>query len=251
MNDVAIVAAAQFNPELLNVQKNLAVATELAFEAAAKGARVIVLPELCTSGFALRSPREAMECAQERDGYQTEAFIPIANRYNCYIVFGYPELYEGKLYNSAAIVGPSGLAGNSQKSNLWGNDNIWAQPSEALHALVVTPVGRLGALVCRDAMNHYRESYAFYKPGQKFYSKGSVDMIALLTNWGGAYGYPDSAWVELVEDTRANVIVSNRVGTERDLKYKGGSCCIDRERRIYTHGSSFTEAAIVGGMIII
>jgi predicted amidohydrolase len=107
MNDVAIVAAVQFNPELLNVQKNLAVATELAFEAAAKGARVIVLPELCTSGFALRSPREAMECAQERDGYQTEAFIPIANRYNCYIVFGYPELYEGKLYNSAAIVGPS------------------------------------------------------------------------------------------------------------------------------------------------
>jgi predicted amidohydrolase len=100
-------------------------------------------------------------------------------------------------------------------------------------------------------MNHYRESYAFYKPGQKFYSKGSVDMIALLTNWGGAYGYPDSAWVELVEDTRANVIVSNRVGTERDLKYKGGSAIIDRERRIYTHGSSFTEAAIVGGMIII
>lgn len=248
-SETSIVAAVQFAPKLLDVQHNLATAQQLAFEAAAKGARIIVLPELCTSGYALGGEREALDCAQERDGYQTEAFVPIARRFNCHIIFGYPELRDGKLYNSAAVVGPGGLTENSQKHNLWGTDNLWAQPSEAVHPVIVTPAGRIGVLICRDASNKYRESYQFYKSDQKFYPRGSVDTIALLTNWGPAYGYPDSAWVELVEDTRANLIVSNRVGKERDLNWKGGSCIITRDRRVWTNGSSFTEAAVVGGII--
>ena len=245
------MAAVQFEPKLLDVQQNIATAQQLAFEAAAKGARIVVLPELCTSGYVFENAREALDCAQERDGYQTEAFIPIARRFNCHIVFGYPELRDGKLYNSAAVVGPGGLSGNFQKRNLYGADFMWAQPSEQQSSTVLTAAGRLGVLICRDAMNQYRESYQFYKPGQKFYNRGDVDAIALLTNWGSHYGYPDASWVELVESTRANVIVSNRVGEERDMSYKGGACVIDRERRIWTNGSNFTHEAVVGGIIMI
>lgn len=249
--NTAIVAAIQFAPKLLDVHKNLATALQLSFEAAAKGARVVVLPELCIGGYVLREAREAMEVAQDREGYQTEAFRAITQRFNCHVVFGYVELLEGKLYNSAAIVGPCGLEANAQKHNLWGSDNMWAQPSEALAPVIITPIGRLGVLICRDAMNNYRESYQFHKSDQRFYRRGSVDTIALLTNWGGDYGYPDSSWVELVEDTRANLIVSNRVGQERDLKFKGGSCCIDRNRHIWTNGSNFTETAVVGGVVAV
>lgn len=246
-----IVAAVQFEPKILDVNRNLTVARQLTFEAAAKGARVIVLPELCTSGYVFKNAREAVECAQEKDGYQTAAFLPITRRFNCHVVFGYPEICEGKLYNSAAVVGPFGLVGNCQKHNLWGADNLWAQPSEQMHPVIMTSVGRLGVLICRDSSNKFRESYRFYKPGQKFYSRGSVDTIALLTNWGADYGYPDSSWVELTEETGANVIVSNRVGKERDLEFKGGSCVIDRNRRIWTNGSSFTESAVVGGAVLL
>jgi predicted amidohydrolase len=249
VSNTTIVAAVQFEPKLLEVNKNLATALQLSFEAAAKGAQVVVLPELCIGGYVLRSPSEAMEVAQDRHGYQTEAFTAISSRFGCRIVFGYTELYEGKLYNSAAVVGPNGLEANAQKHNLWGSDNLWAQPSEAPNPVVITPWGRLGVLICRDAMNKYRSTYQF-ENGQKFYNRGSVDAIALLTNWGGDYGYPDSSWVELVEDTRANLIVSNRVGKERDMKFKGGSCIIDRDRRIWTNGSSFNEAAVVGGILV-
>ena len=62
--------------------------------------------------------------------------------------------------------------------------------------------------------------------------------------------FPLSTRVELVEETRANLIVSNRVGIERDMKFKGGSCIIDRDRRIWTNGSNFTEAAVVGGIVV-
>jgi predicted amidohydrolase len=226
-------------------------AQQMAFEAAAKGARVIVLPETCMSGFVLESTREAADVCQPSTGYQTQGFLDIAKRFNCHIVFGYVELNEGKLYNSAAVVGPCGLEANTQKHNLWGSDNLWAQPSECLNPSIITPAGRLGILICRDATNRYRESYRHHRPGQRFYKCGSIDTIALLTNWGGGYGYPDAAWVELVEETRANVIVSNRVGDERDLSFKGGSCVIDRERRVWTNGSNFNESAVVGGVVII
>ena len=246
-----IVAAVQYQPVLLAVRANMVTAQQLTFEAAAKGARVVVLPETCMSGFVIESPREACDVAQERGGYQTQGFIDICQRFNCHVVFGYVELCDGKLYNSAAVVGPCGLEANTQKHNLWGSDNLWAQPSEALNPIVFTEAGRLGVLICRDATNRYRESYRHYQPGHRFYRRGSVDTIALLTNWGGGYGYPDSAWVELVEDTRANVIVSNRVGQERDLDFKGGSCVIDRDRRVWTNGSNFHESAVVGGVVLV
>lgn len=246
-----VVAAVQFQPKLLDVFANIKTAQQLAFEAAAKGAVVVVLPELCISGYVLENKREAADCAQTKDGYQTAAFVDIARRFNTHIVFGYVETAHGRLYNSAAVVGPDGLVENCQKHNLWGSDNLWAESSESIHPVITTRAGRLGVLICRDVMNNYRNTYKFYKAENRFYRKGSVDTLALLSNWGSDYGYPDSTWVELAEETSANVIVSNRVGKERDLKFKGGSCVVDRNKNVWTHGSSFTEAAVVGGCVIL
>lgn len=247
----SIVAAIQYKPKHLDVYANLKTAQQMAFEAASKGATVVVLPELCISGYVLNNLREAADCAQEKGGYQTKAFLPIAKRFNTHIVFGYVEHDNGKLYNSAAVVGPLGLVGNCQKHNLWGSDNLWAESAESMHPVVSTRAGRLGVLICRDVLNNYRDTYKFHKPDHRFYKNGSVDTIALLTNWGSDYGYPDSSWVELGEETGSNVIVSNRVGMERDLDFKGGSCVIDRNRKIWTNGSSFTHEAVVGGAVLL
>ena len=249
--ETPIVAAIQFRPDILDVERNLRIAQQMVFEAGGKGASLIVLPELCISGYVLESKHEASLCAQTKDGYQTESFIPLAKRFNAHIVFGYVELSEGKLYNSAAIIGPQGLVANCRKHNRWGSDNIWASASEDLHPVVITRAGRTGVLICRDVMNNYRDTYKFYKPNSRFYKNGSVDTIALLSNWGSDYGYPDSTWVELAEETGANVVVSNRIGKERDLKFKGGSAVIDKNGKIWTNGSSFTEPAIVGGCVVL
>lgn len=251
MEQKQIVAAVQFEPKLLDVHHNLDIAQQLAFEAAGKGAAVVVLPELCTSGYVLRSPHEASTCAQTATGYQTEAFIPIAKKFNTHIVFGFVELKEGNLYNSAAIVGPQGLVGTCQKHNLWGSDFMWATPAENLTPVIVSRAGRLGVLICRDVLNNYRDSYKFFQENNRYYKKGSVDTIALLTNWGDDYGYPDSSWVELAEETGANIVVSNRVGKERDMNYKGGSCVIDRKLKVWTHGSNFISEAVVGGYVLL
>lgn len=247
--NTTVVAAIQYRPKLHDPIRNVAVAQQLAFEAANKGARVVVLPELCMSGNKIMSVGEATDSAQSRDGYQTSAMHVVSQKTGTIIVFGYIELRGGLFYNSAAVVGPAGLLANAQKHNLTGTDNMWAQPSIAEHPVVLTPAGMLGVLICRDVMNTDRRSRRG-STDALYYSRGSVDTIALLTNWGGPeYAYPDSAWVDLSEEVNANVIVSNRVGKEGDLTFKGGSCIITKTREIYTHGSSFTHAAIVGGTI--
>lgn len=247
-NDI-IVAAIQFAPKLGDVWKNVAIAKQLSFEAAAKGAAVIVLPELCVSGNGFLEPNEAMNCAQEKDGPYTKELIEIAQRFNCHIVFGYIEMEQHKLYNSAAVVGPRGLEANVRKHNLFGTDNIWAQPSTDNFPIVMTRAGRLGVLICRDIMNKFRESYSFYNANHQFYKKGSVDTIALLTNWAHEFSFPDASWIDLSEQLQANVIVSNRIGTERHLQFKGGSAVISKERKIWSNGSSFDSDAVVGGIV--
>lgn len=244
-----VVAAVQFEPRAMHVDDNLALARQLTFEAAAKGARIIVLPELCTSGYDLKGPRDAAECSQTREGYQTQAFVPLTQRYNCHVVFGYVELSEGKLYNSAAIVGPAGLVGNVQKHNRWGTDFMWASPSEAISPVIVTYEGRLGALICSDVKNNYRESYAHVNKEHRYYPRGSVDIVALLTNWSGETGFPHPDWVGLAESVRTNVIVANRVGSEGGLSFRGGSCTVDRSLKVWTNGTNFRDTAVVGGIV--
>jgi len=244
-----IVSAVQYKPSLLDVRENITTALRLVHEAAVKGARVIVLPELSMSGFAINNPREAFDVCQDRHGFQTQAFLPITQAFNCHVVLGYIELLDSNLYNSAVTIGPAGVVANAQKHNLHGCDHNWATPSEMMPTLAITEAGRLGVLICRDACNNYRESYKFYRPEYKFYQKGSVDSICLATNWGSGFSYPESAWIELSEATNTNVIVSNRIGKERDLVFKGGSCIISRSGRIWTYGSSFTDECVVGGII--
>jgi predicted amidohydrolase len=243
-----IVAAVQFSPILLDVATNLKTALRLTFEAAVKGAAVVVLPELSLTGHTLTSPEEACSVAQTSDGPFSMEFAKIARNYNCHIVFGYVELNDGFLFNSAAVVGPFGLDANAQKHNLHGSDFLWARHSTCKVPNVLTRAGRLGVLVCKDASNRYRES-AGMEPDHRFYRRGDVDVIALPTNWGTEFSYPDATWMSLAESTSASVIVSNRGGQERDIKFQGGSCVISRDLQVSTHGSSFFGEAVVGGLV--
>jgi len=248
MPSLSIVAACQFAPKLFEVDNNVAVAQQMTFEAFAKGARVVVLPECCTSGYSFQNEQEAAKCAQSRDGWQTQSFVQLCKSFNSHVVFGYVELHEGKLYNSAAIVGPKGLEGNSQKHNRFGSDALWATPSEAMFPIVLSAAGRLGCVICKDVRNNYRDSYVHYDPDHKFYRKGDVDTIALPVNWAQNFSFPGDAWLDLQESTAANVIVANRFGKERDTKFKGGSCVISRDGTVYTNGNEFDAPCIVGGV---
>jgi len=240
-------AAIQFTPKNDVLEENLAVAQQLAFEALAKGARVVVLPELCISGKNLNSEREAAVFAQEVDGYQSLMFTELARRYNAYIAFGYVELSEAVLYNSIVLIGPSGPMANYRKKTLDGSDFLWATKGDVDPPILYTNYGRIGMLLGDDVSNKIVVRSSLMKTTKELYAYGSVDIMCCATSvLGDNTTLPDSSWVSLCENVGCNVIISNAILSNNG----GGSCIVDKNMHVWISEDSWEDYSVVGGVLV-
>src|SRR5262245_35092250 len=107
------VAAIQFEPLLGAKAENVARLLQLTEAAAMQGARLIVHPEMATTGYCWHSRDEIRPQVEPIPGPTTEAFAALAHRHSCHLVVGMPEVdpRTGIFYNSAALIGPAGVIG--------------------------------------------------------------------------------------------------------------------------------------------
>jgi len=107
------IAFLQFAPQWGDPQHNLAAIT-----AALTNHRfdLIVLPELCFSGYLFAS-RDVLRAQAESipDGPTTQALIAMAKQKDAFVIAGLAERDGSKLYNSAVVVGPQGFVGKHRK----------------------------------------------------------------------------------------------------------------------------------------
>jgi predicted amidohydrolase len=92
----------------------------LAREAAANGAKIIVLPEMATSGYSFFSRAEIAPVAETVPGPSTAALGAIADQYDAYIAFGMPQYVPSHnlYFNVAVLLGPDGqVVGTYRKRN--------------------------------------------------------------------------------------------------------------------------------------
>jgi len=81
------IACIQMEPRVGERERNVRRSLELLDEAAARGAKLIVLPELCNSGYMFRSRAEAFDLAEEVPGGPTvRAWAEIARARGVYVV---------------------------------------------------------------------------------------------------------------------------------------------------------------------
>ncbi len=108
-----VVAVAQLALTVGDLDTNRRAASAAVTEAAAAGARLVVLPELSDSGYVFSGPDEARSLASPAASAVTlREWRILAGRHDLVIAGGFCELGpDGKLYNSAAIVDASGTAG--------------------------------------------------------------------------------------------------------------------------------------------
>src|SRR5262249_38225453 len=83
-----LVAAAQIEPKLGEKERNLEVCVARMEEAAAAGARLIVLPECAIPGYMWDSADEALPFAEEIPGPSTELLEREASRLGLHVVCG-------------------------------------------------------------------------------------------------------------------------------------------------------------------
>jgi predicted amidohydrolase len=147
------IACAQLGPAIGQVAANRERATEAIDSAAAQGARLVVLPELCITGYCFADADEARGCAEPLDGPTVRGWCEQAARHDLVVVGGICELDpDGALRNSAVIVDASGVRAAYRKSHLWDREPAIFRRGDEPAPVVDTAAGRIGVAVCYDAV---------------------------------------------------------------------------------------------------
>lgn len=218
------VAAIQFNPHLGQKAQNVERLLHMVEEATIQGARLIVLPEMATTGYCWTSREEIAPYVETIPGPTTARFQELAARYDCYIAFGLPELdpSSGVYYNSLALVGPTGLLGSYRKIHSYISEPRWARDGDQGFPVWDTPLGRLAGAICMDAM---------YFESTRIPALHGADVILFPTNWLEER-CPSSWWMARALENGVYLIAANRSDMERGGQFSGGSCVLDPDGRI-------------------
>ena len=155
---VVKIACVQMEPVVGQKERNVRRTLEFIEQAAANGAHLVVLPELCNSGYVFESRQEAFSLAEEiPNGPTCHAWKDIARQRGLHIVAGIDERDGQALYNAAVLIGPSGHVGTFRKLHLWNEENLFFEPGNLGFPVFRTPLGRIATFICYDGW--FPESY--------------------------------------------------------------------------------------------
>ena len=217
MSTIHKVAAVQFEPTMFEKERNIARLLELCEQAAAAGAKLIVTPEMGTTGYCWFDRAEVAPFVETIPGPTTSRFAALARKYDCYVVVGMPEVDEDNIYfNAAVLIGPDGIVGRHRKTHPYISEPKWAAAGDLHNQVFETPIGRIALLICMDI--HFVET-------ARLMALGGADIICHISNWL-AERTPAPYWISRAFENSCYVIESNRWGLERTVQFSGGSCVI-------------------------
>jgi predicted amidohydrolase len=210
------IGVIQFQPQLADVFKTIQELEELIDTVSS--ADLIVLPELCNSGYNFENYQMAWETSEEISDSPFIEFLSVkAAEHNMFIVSGLNEREGDILYNSAVLVGTDGLLGKYRKLHLFMNEKDFFAPGNVGLPIFDLGICKIGMLVCFD--------WIFPEAWRILALKGA-DIICHPSNLvlpGLAQrGIPIHALIN-----RIYIITANRIGQERDLKFTGLSTIAD------------------------
>jgi predicted amidohydrolase len=202
----------QFAPELCNPEKTMNKLSFFLDEVSATD--LIVLPELCNSGYNFKDRRQAFDCAEEIfESRFIEFLSEYCKKHQYYIASGFNERENDLLYNSAILVGPNGLIGKYRKIHLFLNEKDIFNPGNAGFPIFDTPIGKIGLLVCFD--------WIFPETWRILALKGA-DVICHCSNLVLPVFAQKSVPIHALVN-HIYIITANRTGKEGDLVFTGMS----------------------------
>lgn len=153
---------------------------------AKKGRQLVVFPEVSITGFFRHEPGGVKtyweQGAITLSDQEIQRICGAAKTLNIYTIVGFAERSDvlGKIYNSAALIGPDGVVGTTRKIHRPGLEKLYFSPGERVEVFDCE-LGRIGIAVCYDSM---------FPEYIKELSKQAVDIIVFSSSiWrGGAKG---------------------------------------------------------------
>ena len=222
---MTVIAACQLSLAVGDPDGNLAAAAAAVAQAAAAGAEVVVLPELCDSGYVFSAAAEARGLASPASASAAlRQWRSLAGEFRTVIVGGFCELGpDGRLFNSAALVDASGTRAVYRKAHLWDAEKLVFTPGDGPPPLVDLPVGRVSVMICYDLE---------FPEWPRLPALAGADLIAAPVNWPAAPRPPAERPAEVVKvqaDAAVNgvfIAVADRCSAERGVAWVGGSLIV-------------------------
>jgi 5-aminopentanamidase len=221
LTDTVAVAVAQVPARLGDVRANLDAMDGYLREAAAKQAKLLVLPECYLSGYMFDDRENAVASAISIDSDEIREIVALCAKYDIEVIVGFLEASGDKLYNSAAVIGAGGVTGIHRKRHLpfLGADRFVDEPPGTDLSLFETRVGKVGVAICYEIR---------FPEIMRSLALAGADFIALPTNW------PVQSVILAEQFTRVRaaenfiyLLVANRADAEGDATFLGQSQIID------------------------
>ncbi len=218
------IVCRQLAPRVGELGPNCELSVLAVRDAVARGADVVVLPELVTSGYMFSSREEAGSMAITPD-HELFAYWAGAAAGRAVVVGGFcEEGADGLLYNSAAVVDRSGVLAVYRKVHLWDREKLVFEPGSEPPPVIDTAVGRIGVLICYDLE---------FAEMTRMLALAGAELVAVPTNWplvARPHGERPPEVVIAMAAARTNrmfIACADRTGTERGQEWTAGTSVID------------------------
>lgn len=232
------VALGQYDTRWHDPVTSLARATTLVEASANAGADLVVLPEMCTTGFTM----EPGEHAEELSGRSVTTLAALARRCGIHLIAGVATRtasHDGSMcYNSALVFGPGGeIMAEYRKQRLFayaGEDRVYSTGD----APVVVQIHgvRVAPFICFDL--RFPELFRTVSP--------RLDMIALIANWPATRRVH---WDVLTQaraiENQCYMVAVNRTGEGGGVSYRGGSAAYGPFGDTLARTDVETDAAVI------
>lgn len=236
MRDIITVAVVNFKVDAANKESNLSRMCGFTEAAAARGANLVLFPELCLYGYDYYvdetvSQKDKISTAETIQGPSCAALAKVAKEKNVYIVFGMAEKKEdapdATLYNSAVAIGPEGVIGAYQKMHPFETESIWCKKGDDPF-MFDTPWGPISVGICFDTYQFPELMRHYVHKGSRLYLNPTA-VIEEIPKEGSRQAFIDYYAPTLEYGVLCNTIFiasANLTGMDQVNYFGGGSCVI-------------------------
>ena len=226
----------QFAPQPGAVRANL---DHIARTLSRVKADLIVLPELCTTGYLFASRTELARLSEPVPAGPTCAALAALSRdTNTTIVWGMPEVAGSRIFNSAVLVTPQGEFHAYHKAHLFIDEKDVFDPGDSPFPVFDLGSLKVGMLVCFDH---------FFPEAARSLALRGAQVICHPSNLVLEYAHLNT--ITRATENRVFWILANRTGSEtlgdKTLAFNGRSQIIAPDGRLLGRAGPDSEETII------
>jgi len=217
-----IAAVIQFLPSKGNPDKNLELILELITQCVFHKAELIILPEMCLTGYVWKEREKLASLSEPADGSTFQVLSSFCTEHRSFLAYGFAENCQGKLFNSQNLIGPNGdLLATYRKVHLYDTDYIWATSGDGGFVSVKTEIGTLGLGICMD-LN--------FDDFISFHCRQLTDLLLLSANWLDEGYDVHKYWLKRLSPFSGTSLIANSSGVDEHVVFSGFSGAFSNNR---------------------